>query len=117
MAGAFVSKKSLDITARAECYLVNCFDRHLSSLQMDVHLTGIFVHLYLPTKIYKKTIKTEWWNQKAKTTSSQLLRLPSKDDRKIGQLLQAMQQILDMGNILDPTQPNSYELRAKDRID
>ena len=59
MSGAFVSKKSLDFTARTECYLVNCFDRHLSSLQMDVHLTGIFAHLYLPTKICKKTIKTE----------------------------------------------------------
>ena len=82
---------------------MNCFDRHQSSLQLDAHLTDIFVHLYLPTKICKKPIKTHQnWviNQKAKTTSSKLLRLPLKDDRKIDQLLQAMQQIQEIGQIL-----------------
>ena len=58
-------------------------------------------------------------NQKAKTTSSQLLRLPLKDDRKIDQLLQAMQQIQEIGQILHRFFQYSiklYELRAKDRI-
>ena len=58
-------------------------------------------------------------NQKAKTTSSQLLRLPLKDDRKIDQLLQAMQQIQEIGQILHRFFQYSiklYELRTKDRI-
>ena len=40
-------------------------------------------------------------NQKAKTASSQLLRLLLKHDRKIDQLLEAMQQSLEIGQILD----------------
>ena len=59
-------------------------------------------------------------NQRAKTTSSQLLHLPLNYDRKIDQLLQAMQQILEIGQILDRFFQYSiklYELRAKDRID